>query len=375
MMKYPTDRFVDDEEDERDGAWPENDEFEVENKADDSFDETDEYDETGDEFEPDFEMDLADADGENWVASWDDPSLHESGLDLYFREMSQQPLLSAEEERSIAIAIETGRAAVRRLSAGDFVAAEHDELRWQADQGDAARARLIAANTRLVVSIAKRYRERGLAFLDLIQEGNMGLITAVEKYDYHMGNRFSTYATWWIRQSVTRAIANYGRTIRIPSHLHSRLSKMYRVGRDLEQELGRPASVEEIARALEVAPEEIRELMRSSRLPVSLEEQVGDERDTELADFIADESSPPPFEMVSNQMLSDEVERLLETLTPREAWILRLRFGLHDARPRTLKEVGKLFGLSRERIRQLERSALLKLRSPHVGGNLWQYLS
>lgn len=377
MMKYPADHFVDDEEDERDETWPESeiDELEAEDKADGGFEDVDDYDEAGDEFEPDFELELADAEEESWTANWDDPSLHESGLDLYFREMSQQPLLSAEEERAIAIAIERGRMAAHCLEMGLFTPAERESLETQVREGDAARAHLIAANTRLVVSIAKRYRERGLAFLDLIQEGNIGLITAVEKYDYHMGNRFSTYATWWIRQSVTRAIANYGRTIRIPSHLHSRLSKMYRVGRDLEQALGRPASVEEIAHALESPAEDVRELMRSSRLPVSLEEQVGDERDTELADFIADENSPPPFEMVSNQMLSDEVERLLETLTPREAWILRLRFGLHDARPRTLKEVGKLFGLSRERIRQLERSALLKLRSPHVGGNLWQYLS
>lgn len=305
----------------------------------------------------------------------DDEMLSQNGLDLYFREMSQQPLLSAEEERDIAIKIEAGRAARTRLDQESVPAGEREQLQQAIKTGDEARARLIAANTRLVVSIAKRYRERGLPFLDLIQEGNIGLITAVEKYDYHLGNRFSTYATWWIRQSVTRAIANYGRTIRIPSHMHSRLNKMHRVSRELEQSLGRPASMDEIAAGLQLTPDDITDLLQSSRLPVSLDEQVGEERDTELADFIADESNPAPFEMVANQMLSDEVERLLEILTPREAWILRLRFGLHDARPRTLKEVGRLFGLSRERIRQLERSALLKLRSPHIGGQLWQFLS
>ncbi len=337
--------------------------------------EDDEPEEALDEaVEVDDPVELDELDEETSV-EMDAEAFSQNGLDLYFREMSQQPLLSAEEERDIAIKIEAGRAARKRLDEEKLDAAEQAHLWLAVNLGQEARTRLIAANTRLVVSIAKHYRERGLAFLDLIQEGNLGLITAVEKYNYQLGNRFSTYATWWIRQSVTRAIANFGRTIRIPSHMHSRLNKLHRISRELEQELGRPPSHDEIAAGLQLTLADIDDLLQSSRLPVSLDEQVGEERDSELADFIADESNPAPFEMVAGQMLSDEVERLLEVLSPREAWILRLRFGLHDARPRTLKEVGRLFGLSRERIRQLERSALLKLRSPQIGGQLWQFLS
>ncbi len=307
-----------------------------------------------------------------------DPVAHistDDGLDLYFKQMSQQRLLSADEEVTLAQAIELGNEAREQLEAGGIDFEERMELTRLSQAGTEARRTLIQANTRLVVSIAKKYRNRGLAFLDLIQEGNIGLIIAVRKYDYRMGNRFSTYATWWIRQSVSRAIANFGRTIRIPSHMHGRISKLYRVVQELEQTLGRPPKIDEIAAELEMEPLRVRQLLRSAAQPMSLESKVGDEKDSELADFIADEMAPQPAEVVANKMLSAEMEMLLDKLTPREARILRLRYGLNDAKPRTLKEVGRLFGLSRERIRQLERSALHKLRSPTIGGDLWQYLN
>jgi RNA polymerase primary sigma factor len=300
----------------------------------------------------------------------------EDGLDLYFRQMSQHALLTAVQEVELAKAIEAGRAAMIELETDAALTPERrQELEGILEHGKESRHILIQANTRLVVSIAKKYRNRGLPFLDLIQEGNIGLIIAVRKYDYRMGNRFSTYATWWIRQSVSRALANFGRTIRIPSHMHGRISKMYRIVQDLEQVNGRPPTIDEIAVEMEMEPERVSQLLQSASRPMSLEQRVGDDRDTELGDFIADTDSPEPVEVVAEKMLSAEMEVLLERLTPREARIIRLRYGLNDARPRTLKEVGRLFGLSRERIRQLERSALHKLRSPNIGGDLWQYLN
>ncbi|MCO5207058.1 MAG: sigma-70 family RNA polymerase sigma factor [Anaerolineae bacterium] len=300
----------------------------------------------------------------------------EDGLDLYFRAMSHHPLLTKEEEIHLARAIENGKAAAEALENQYAVSdEERDELERIVESGRLARDHLIRSNTRLVVSIAKKYRERGLSFLDLIQEGNIGLIIAVEKYDYHRGNRFSTYATWWIRQSVSRAIANYGRTIRIPSHLHGRINKLHKTRQELEQELGRMPTTEEIAEALEWLPGRIEWLEKSTRPAIPLESRVGDDQDSELGDFIPDDSSPTPSDEVADKMLTAEMQKLLEQLSPREARILRLRYGLYDSQPRTLKEVGRLFGLSRERVRQLERSALHKLRSPKLGGDLWQYLS
>jgi RNA polymerase primary sigma factor len=299
----------------------------------------------------------------------------DDGLDLYFRQMSQQPLLSAIEEVELAQKIEAGRAAAIELADMGMFDDRRPDLEQVVREGRECRHILIQSNTRLVVSIAKKYRNRGLPFLDLIQEGNIGLIIAVRKYDYRMGNRFSTYATWWIRQSVSRALANYGRTIRIPSHMHGRMSKLYRIVQELEQEYGRPPNINEIAVAIEMDPTRVQELMRSAIQPMSLEQRVGEDRDSELGDFIADADAPQPSDVVEERMLSAEVEMLLDKLTPREAHILRLRYGLNDSQPRTLKEVGRLFGLSRERIRQLERSALHKLRSPGIGGDLWQYLN
>ena len=301
----------------------------------------------------------------------------DDSVGLYFREMGQQGLLSAEEEVQLAKEIEAGRSAETVLDE------EEEELDYDQtfdysrvkEVGDAARAHLIRANTRLVVSIAKKYRGRGLQFLDLIQEGNVGLMKAVEKYDYRRGNRFSTYATWWIRQAVTRALANHGRTIRIPAHLGGRISKLYQVAQELEQELGRQPTAEEIAANMDLPAERVRWMLRTSRQPVHLERPVGDESDAELGDFIEDVELPQPAETVAQNMLTEEIGEILDQLTPREARILRLRYGLQDGESRTLKEVGEMFGLSRERIRQLEKEALRKLRHPNFAGHLRQYLS
>jgi len=300
----------------------------------------------------------------------------DDSVGLYFREMGQQSLLSAEEEVHLAMEIEAGREAIERLDSGEVIDLdERDRLERQREVGDAARAHLIRANTRLVVSIAKKYRGRGLQFLDLIQEGNVGLMKAVEKYDYRRGNRFSTYATWWIRQAVTRALANHGRTIRIPAHLGGRISKLYQVAQELEQEYGRQPTAEEIAESMELPADRVRWMLRTSRQPVHLERPVGDESDAELGDFIEDIEAPAPAESVAQTMLTEEIGDILDQLTPREARILRLRYGLQDGESRTLKEVGEMFGLSRERIRQLEKEALRKLRHPNFAGHLRQYLN
>ncbi len=301
----------------------------------------------------------------------------DDSVGLYFREMGQQDLLTAEEEVQLAKEIEAGREATEQLlvAADTLSLDEQDEMWILKERGDAARAHLIRANTRLVVSIAKKYRGRGLQFLDLIQEGNVGLMKAVEKYDYRRGNRFSTYATWWIRQAVTRALANHGRTIRIPAHLGGRISKLYQVAQELEQQNGRQPTAEEIAEEMDLPAERVRWMLRTSRQPVHLERPVGDESDAELGDFIEDVEAPPPAETVAQTMLTEEISEILDQLTPREARILRLRYGLQDGESRTLKEVGEMFGLSRERIRQLEKEALRKLRHPNFAGHLRQYLN
>lgn len=301
----------------------------------------------------------------------------DDSVGLYFREMGQQSLLSAEEEVQLAKEIEMGREAQIQLEENDGSLDEYavDDLYNLVEIGEAARAHLIRANTRLVVSIAKKYRGRGLQFLDLIQEGNVGLMKAVEKYDYTRGNRFSTYATWWIRQAVTRALANHGRTIRIPAHLGGRISKLYQVAQELEQEYGRQPTADEIAKQMDLPADRVRWMLRTSRQPVHLERPVGDESDAELGDFIEDVEAPPPAETVAQTMLTEEIGDILDQLTPREARILRLRYGLQDGESRTLKEVGEMFGLSRERIRQLEKEALRKLRHPNFAGHLRQYLN
>ncbi len=298
----------------------------------------------------------------------------EDSVGLYFREMGQQSLLSAPQEVTLAKRIERGRAAVPELGKENGSLRKVEKLLKQIELGSAARAHLIRANTRLVISVAKKYRGRGLPFLDLIQEGNVGLIKAVEKYDYTRGNRFSTYATWWIRQAVTRALANHGRTIRIPAHLGGRISKLYQVAQEMEQGLGRQPTPEEIAERMAMPPERVRWMLRTSRQPVHLERPVGDDSDAELGDFIEDEAVPAPQESAAQSLLAEDLTEMLNRLTPREARILRLRYGLQDGESRTLKQVGEMFGLSRERIRQVEKEALRKLRQPTSAGHLRQYI-
>ena len=295
--------------------------------------------------------------------------------DLYFREMGREPLLTADEEVMLAKAVIKGLEAADSLIQGRRIsAASLEKLQNAIDEGDAARRRLIRANTRLVISVAKRYVGQGVPFLDLVQEGNLGLMKAVDKFDYTRGYKFSTYATWWIRQAVSRAVSDQGRTIRLPVHIGDKLRLLHRASRELEQGQGRPASPEEIAGTLTVAPERVRRLLRLSRRPLSLEQPVGEEEETMLGSFIADEEAPPPPAMADNAILRERLEEILETLQPREARILRLRFGLQDGRNYTLEEVGQKFGLTRERIRQIEAHALNRLRHPSRSRQLRDFL-
>jgi len=285
-------------------------------------------------------------------------------ISLYLKEMSSVPLLTAKEEIRLAKQIERGQIARRRLKGDVRNLPPRDKLRREVEIGDAARAHLISANTRLVVSIAKRYMGQGVPFLDLIQEGNLGLMKAVSRFDYQRGCKFSTYATWWIRQSVTRALAEQGRTIRLPSHVGDRIRKVYRTAQHLEQDSGQRASPEEIAANMGLNADKVRFLIGVSRRPLSLEKPVGEEQDSELGQFIEDEDSPTPTDEAARTLLAEQMEEVLSTLRPRQARILRLRFGLQDGRAYTLKEVGDKFGLTRERIRQIERDALRRLRHP-----------
>ncbi len=281
-----------------------------------------------DETDADVDIDLSVPEG----VALDDP------VRMYLKEIGRVPLLTAEEEVDLA----------RRMEAGD----------------ESARHRLEEANLRLVVSIAKRYVGRGMMFLDLIQEGNLGLLKAVEKFDYSKGYKFSTYATWWIRQAITRAIADQARTIRIPVHMVETINKYIRVSRQLLQELGCDPTPEEIAHRMGLSVARVREIMKISQEPVSLETPIGEEEDTHLSDFIEDEAAPDPADAASMLLLKEQISEVLTTLAPREAEVLRLRFGLVDGRSRTLEEVGQNFGVTRERIRQIEAKALRKLRHP-----------
>ena len=285
-------------------------------------------DDDGPDKEEEVEIDLSVPEG----ISLDDP------VRMYLKEIGHVPLLTAEEEVALA----------QRMEAGD----------------EEARHRLEEANLRLVVSIAKRYVGRGMLFLDLIQEGNLGLLKAVEKFDYSKGYKFSTYATWWIRQAITRAIADQARTIRIPVHMVETINKLVRISRQLLQELGRDPRPEEIAKEMGISVARVHEIMKIAQEPVSLETPIGEEEDSHLGDFIEDEAAPAPAEAASFMLLREQLEEVLETLTDREKNVLRLRFGLEDGRSRTLEEVGQSFGVTRERIRQIEAKALRKLRHP-----------
>jgi RNA polymerase primary sigma factor len=296
---------------------------------------------------------------------------------LYLKEMARVPLLTLEEEINLAKRIELGKSAETRLAKwnGRKNSKKRAEMQLEIEDAIAAREHLIKANTRLVVSIAKKYMGRGVPFLDLIQEGNLGLMKAVEKFDYHRGYRFSTYATWWIRQTITRAIADQGRTIRVPVHMSDRIRRLYKVAHQLEQDMGRKATPEEIAVVMEIDSRKVQWMMRVSWRPLSLETPVGEDEDSELGSFVEDEGTPTPTQSAYQHLLRDKIEDVLSTLSPREARILRLRFGLHNGRSYTLEEVGQKFGLTRERIRQIEGKALRRLRHPRRARQLRDYLS
>jgi RNA polymerase primary sigma factor len=295
---------------------------------------------------------------------------------LYLKEMSRVPLLNTEQEVTLARCIERGLKAERKLNKlnGSTPKQEKILLKQAIQDGLDARDHLIRANTRLVVSIAKKYLGRGVPFLDLIQEGNLGLMKAVKKYDYRRGFRFSTYATWWIRQTITRSIADQGRTIRVPVHMIDRIRQMYKAARTLEQSLSRPPKVEELAAYMDLPEDKVQWMLQVSWLPLSLESPVGDEEDAELGMFVEDEHTPTPSNATAQKLLSEKLDEVLSTLTPREARILRLRFGLENGKTYTLEEVGEKFGLTRERIRQIEGKALRRLRHPLRARQLREYL-
>jgi RNA polymerase primary sigma factor len=343
-------------------------------------------DASGDDFEDTFyaedDVDLFDEDD---LSDDDEFDLEEEEYDigalassdtvgLYLKEMARVPLLTTEEEIELAMRLEAGLSAEKKLKRNP-ISKNAVEWKFLIEDGQNAREHLIKANTRLVVSIAKRYMSRGVPFLDLIQEGNLGLMKAVEKFDYRRGFRFSTYATWWIRQTITRAIADQGRTIRVPVHMSDRIRRLYRVARELEQEYGRKPTAEEIAQEMDLDPRKVQWMLRVSWQPLSLEHPVGEDEDSELGNFIENDSAPTPSEWAENNMVRAKIEEVLATLTPREARILRLRFGLQNGRAYTLEEVGQKFGLTRERIRQIEGRALRRLRHPRRSRQLRDYLS
>jgi RNA polymerase primary sigma factor len=309
------------------------------------------------------------------------PSLDESinnddTVGMYLKEMSRVPLLSVDEELNLAVRIEKGRTAREEKIklAGRQNATIRSKLDAIIEEGLRARDHLIKANTRLVVSIAKRFMGRGVAFLDLIQEGNLGLMKAVEKYDYTRGFRFSTYATWWVRQTISRAISDQARTIRVPVHMIDRIRQLYKANHELEQKLGRQPTIEELAEKVDLPLQRVQWIMKVSWQPLSLESPVGDEEESELGHFIEDEVSPSPMQSAYQSLLKEKLEEILSTLTPREARVLRLRFGLDDGTIYTLEEVGQKFGLTRERIRQIEGHALRQLRHPMRARQLKDYL-
>ena len=292
---------------------------------------------------------------------------------LYLKEMARVPLLTTEEEVNLAMRLEAGRSAEKKLRKSP----DHQrtaEWKFLVQDGINAREHLIKANTRLVVSIAKKYMSRGVPFLDLIQEGNLGLMKAVEKFDYRRGYRFSTYATWWIRQTITRAIADQGRTIRVPVHMGDQINKLLRVQHQLTQRLGRDPSVEELAEALDVPPKKIENMIQVARRPLSLETPTDDEEDSVLGDFIEDDEAPPPDDTATYNLLKEHLGEVLNGLPPREVRILQLRYGLLDGQAYTLEEVGRKMGVTRERVRQIEAQALSRLRHPTIRRKLRDYL-
>ena len=295
-------------------------------------------------------------------------------IGLYLKEVSRVPLLTAQQEVELAQRIESGRMAREELARGNVNARRRIELRHLIEDGWAAREHLITANSRLVISVAKKYMGRGVPFLDLIQEGNIGLIRATKKFEYRRGHKFSTYATWWIRQAVTRAIADQGRTIRVPVHMGDQINKLLRIQHQLTQRLGREPTVEELAETLEVPPKKVENMIQVARRPLSLETPTDDEEDSMLGDFIEDDEAPPPDDTATYNLLKEHLVSVLDSLPPREVRILQLRYGLLDGQSYTLEEVGRKMGVTRERVRQIEAQALSRLRHPSVKRRLRDYL-
>ncbi len=299
----------------------------------------------------------------------------ESAISLYFREAARHSILTAEQEIALVKSMNAGEKAKEQLQSGVVRSKKSDEaLKMKALEGELSRQYLIRSNLRLVISIAKNYRGQGLSFLDLIQEGNVGLMRAVDKFDYRQGNRFSTYATWWVRQAITRALSYQSRTIRLPVHMGERLRRVKQVAGQLEKELGRKAGKEEIAKALNLSPEQMERVFRAPTHTLSLEKPVGEEGESQLSEFIQDEDIPPPVDVVLDGQLREQLYDALQKLPPRERRIIDLRFGLSDGDPRTLQEIAEEFDLSRERIRQIEGEVLRKLRHPHFSRKLRAYL-
>jgi RNA polymerase primary sigma factor len=295
-------------------------------------------------------------------------------IGLYLKEVSRVPLLTAEQEVDLARRIETGRLVREELAKGITSYKKRQELRMKIEDGWGAREHLITANSRLVISVAKKYMGRGVPFLDLIQEGNIGLIRATKKFDYRRGHKFSTYATWWIRQAVTRAIADQGRTIRVPVHMGDQINKLLRVQHQLTQRLGREPTVEELADELEVPPKKVENMIQVARRPLSLETPTDDEEDSVLGDFIEDDEASPPDDTATYNLLREHLGEVLNSLPPREVRILQLRYGLLDGQAYTLEEVGRKMGVTRERVRQIEAQALSRLRHPSIRRKLRDYL-
>ncbi|MGA9396826.1 MAG: sigma-70 family RNA polymerase sigma factor, partial [Anaerolineaceae bacterium] len=295
-------------------------------------------------------------------------------IGLYLKEVSRVPLLTAEQEVDLARRIETGRIVREELAKGIVGYKKRQELRRKIEDGWGAREHLITANSRLVISVAKKYMGRGVPFLDLIQEGNIGLIRATKKFDYRRGHKFSTYATWWIRQAVTRAIADQGRTIRVPVHMGDQINKLLRVQHQLTQRLGREPTVEELADELEVPPKKVENMIQVARRPLSLETPTDDEEDSVLGDFIEDDEASPPDDTATYNLLREHLGEVLNALPPREVRILQLRYGLLDGQAYTLEEVGRKMGVTRERVRQIEAQALSRLRHPSIRRKLRDYL-
>ena len=295
-------------------------------------------------------------------------------IGLYLKEVGRVPLLTAEEEVELAQRIENGRYSREELARGNVSTHRRSELQMLIEDGWLAREHLITANSRLVISVAKKYMGRGVPFLDLIQEGNIGLIRAAKKFDYRRGHKFSTYATWWIRQAVTRAIADQGRTIRVPVHMGDQINKLLRVQHQLTQRLGRDPTVEGLAETLEVSPQKVENMIQVARRPLSLETPTDDEEDSVLGDFIQDEEVPAPDDSATYNLLREHLESVLDGLPPREVRILQLRYGLLDGQAYTLEEVGRKMGVTRERVRQIEAQALSRLRHPTIRRKLREYL-